>query len=1158
MHPILALLTAGLLSIHQYIPVDNTKYIKYFDDVRQLEAVNVFSAANQSCLYLKSVFINVGLEQTLGESLLNNSFGNILREELQEDSVFQSVVDILKSSAYSSKLKSYNLDVETAIQFFNSLCREDFSPVDFSSFERQAVLDIIKNEINILSPADLNSLGSFFYFGSIPVLSRKGQVLASLNTNYRKWISYNEIPNHLILALLATEDRRFFIHNGADEIAISRMAKMIIGHERITGGSTLTMQLLKNMYFSNRSSKKPLFKTDKGALLLRKVREWRWAKPFEKYFYRESAPLSSKKKILEYYFNLIGFGNGIQGAEQASQIYFSKPVQDLSLAEAAYIVTLLKAPQRYSNPSNYDNYTKGRRDDYVLNRIAGLCSEIHRSQFLTDKKEIKSLMQNLCKDGEQKIDSRYIESEKKTKLPLWEPPEFLDTDDSVIPIKRQIREVLNTIKFQSSNSSKELTVHTTIDENLQKILFQVMKGYLDEHDQTQDQLTHVKPIKDSAGRKMLILPEDNKFLTYTVEGFLSSFERKKRKWLYNIRLNPNPSFDSNSFQVDSAKEFFKGFSLLSNQDIENVIRDIQNELLKRSGQVGSILFVELKPDHFSIFTLDQMLDKLRLKREESKSSVNRINQLEETLSVRKIQEKLYKNALSRIYNLRSRDYLEPVLYLGEDVVINRSFKKVSLSPADYQQIKRYKSGDFFWTKKQEGAYKLQGEKLQASALIMNSNTGEILAGFDGYNLKNNYFYRSTQAKRQIGSLIKPFVYLYALDRESFDLQTILNNHSVVIPVSRSQNYIPKNISNKYLGPLAFIQAFIHSQNIATVSLIQDPNWGDGHWRDNLNELMIFFKSAGLYKNYNRSLYPSLLLGSKEETLSQIVSSFSLFANGLYSANPYFIKQIKNYKDSVMYKSNVYNYVPYLKRKDSLFQIRSVLLQTANTGTIGQLNNFVYNLEEGKYRDVCYNNLLSAKHQACFGGKTGTSDNGEDIWFVGFSKNFVIGLWMGYDVRSPIGWSSAKLASVFQSIVEQGIDYLPPIKPVMNSLDKPYNLEKRQVFGSRACSRLVGDNESSYVIYTDRDSPDNPCNDEEYFSQNKPDPEEDNGNCQCLKAKEVEVNPIGQEINEVLGYALDITYQGQLYKNQGFYQTLAECESDKSSYVAEESGIRVCR
>ena len=1157
MHPILALLTAGLLSIHQYIPVDNTKYIKYFDDVRRLEAVNIFSAANQSCLYLKSVFINVGLEQTLGESLLNNSFGNILREELEEDLIFQSVVDILKSSSYSNKLKSYNLDVETAIQFINSICRKDFSLVDFSFFDRQAVLDIIKNEINILSPADLNSLGNFFYFGSIPVLSRRGQILASLNTNYRKWISYNEIPNHLILALLAAEDRRFFIHDGADEIAIARMAKMIIGSQRATGGSTLTMQLLKNMYFSNRSSKNPLFKRDKGALLLRKVREWYWAKPFEKYFYRESAPLSSKKKVLEYYFNLIGFGNNIQGVEQASQIYFSKPVQDLSLAEASYIVLLLKAPQRYSNPSNYDDFTKGRRD-YVLNRIVGLCSEIHLSQFLTDKKEIKSLMQNLCSDGEQKIDSRYIERVKQTKLPLWEPPGFLDVDDSVIPIKRQIRRVLNTIKFQSSAGSKELTVQTSIDENLQKILFQVMKGYLDEHDQKHDQLSHVKPIKDSAGRQMLILPEDSHFLTYHIEGFLSSFEGEKRKWLYNVRLNPKPSFDSNSFKADSAEEFFKGFSLLSGQDIENVIQDIQKELLKRSGQVGSILFVELQPDHFSIFTLDQMLEKLRLQSKESESSVNKINQLIDILSVRKIQEKLYKNALSRIYKLRPRDDLEPVLYLGGDAVINRYFEKASLTPAGYRWIKRYKSGDFFWTKKQGGAYTLQGKKLQASALIMNSNTGEILASFDGYNLKNNYFYRSTQAQRQIGSLIKPFIYLYALDRESFDLQTTLNNHSVVIPVSSSQNYTPKNVSDRYLGPLAFIQSFIHSQNIATVSLIQNPNWSNGHWRDHLNKLMIFFKSAGLYKNYNdRNLYPSLLLGAKEESLSQMVSSFSFFANGLYSANPYFIKQIKNYKDSVIYESNAYNYAPSLERGDSLFQIRSLLLQTANIGTIGQLNNFVYNLEGGGYRAVCYNNLLSANHQACFGGKTGTSDNGEDIWFIGFSRNFVIGLWMGYDVKSPIGWNSSKLSSVFQSIVERGIDYLPPIEPVMSPSDKPRHFEKRQVFGSRACSRPVSDNESSYVIYTDRDSSDDPCG-AEYFSQNKPDEEEGGGSCRCLRAKEVEVNSTGQKINEVLGYTLDIIYQGQLYENQGFYKTLTECERGKSSYFTEESGMRMCR
>ena len=687
LNPILSLLTIGLLSIHQYIPTENTDYIQYFNDVRKVEASNIFPAANQSCLYLSSIFIEVGLEKTTGD-LANTAFGKFLKQSLGGTQAIQSFINILNSPEYADKLKDYGLEPELVINFLKKLCQKNFSPLDFSYIERQSVLDIIKNEIHILSQEDLNSLGSFNYFGTIPILDRNGETVTALNPKNRKWISYNDIPKSLILAVLSAEDRRFFIHKGSDQIAISRIAKQIIGDQRVTGGSTLTMQLLKNMYFQSKSSQVPFFQEGSGATLLRKVREWYWAKPFESHF--KTDDLFHKKQILEYYFNLIYLGSNIQGIEQASQVYFSKPARDMTSAESAYIVTLLKAPNKYSNPLNYEGLTKGRRNDYVLNRMGELCSDIHQSIFLTNQKEVKSLMKDICKKGGKKINREFIEEQKNTALPLWDGAEFVETHESFIPIQRQIKLQVDKIDFQSPNEAKELTVETTIDKNLQQVLFEVMKSYLDKYDLEKDNLSEVEPIKDNKGDKVKIRMKDIPYsLDFKLRAIINSLENNEVKWFYSIQLNP----DSFSFNLKIAEDFLKKTDSFTHKEINNIIQGLQTRLNRRIEFVGSLLFIKLeKTGGFSIYNFNQVLSRSRF-------SDKRINKIRDELSLTEVQNFIYKRVMARIYQNRSRDNLEPVLYLGKGKVVNRSLESVFLIDSHKPHLYNYRSGDFFLGKK---------------------------------------------------------------------------------------------------------------------------------------------------------------------------------------------------------------------------------------------------------------------------------------------------------------------------------------------------------------------------------------------------------------------------------------------------------------------------
>lgn len=162
------------------------------------------------------------------------------------------------------------------------------------------------------------------------------------------FVPINNIPEHMINAVIAVEDSRFWRHKGIDYLAIARaLIKDIIYGELKEGGSTITQQLAKVMFLTPEKT------------LKRKLREAALATEIEKKL--------NKKEILELYLNKIYFGHGAYGVEMASKIYFGKSVKDVTLSEAALIAGLIKAPSLYSP---YINLAKAKkRQEIVLLRM---------------------------------------------------------------------------------------------------------------------------------------------------------------------------------------------------------------------------------------------------------------------------------------------------------------------------------------------------------------------------------------------------------------------------------------------------------------------------------------------------------------------------------------------------------------------------------------------------------------------------------------------------------------------------------------------------------------------------------------------------------------------------------------------------------------------
>lgn len=201
-------------------------------------------------------------------------------------------------------------------------------------------------------------------------------LIAELKVEKGVFVPLSKMPLHLINAVIAVEDSRFWKHKGIDYIAIGRaILKDIIHAELREGGSTITQQLAKIVFLTPEKT------------ITRKMREAALAIKMEKNL--------SKKDILELYLNRVYFGHGAYGVEMASRIYFGKSVREISLHEAALIAALIKAPNTYSP---YNNLTRAKeRQELVLARMEeeGLIKKTDKEKAIKQPLYLSSIRKGL-------------------------------------------------------------------------------------------------------------------------------------------------------------------------------------------------------------------------------------------------------------------------------------------------------------------------------------------------------------------------------------------------------------------------------------------------------------------------------------------------------------------------------------------------------------------------------------------------------------------------------------------------------------------------------------------------------------------------------------------------------------------------------------------
>lgn len=286
------------------------------------------------------------------------------------------------------------------------------------------------------------------------------------------------------------------------------------------------------------------------------------------------------------------------------------------------------------------------------------------------------------------------------------------------------------------------------------------------------------------------------------------------------------------------------------------------------------------------------------------------------------------------------------------------------------------------TKNKNGSYRLaQLPQIEAALVAINPNNGAILALNGGFNFYRSKFNRITQATRQPGSSFKPFIYSAALDK-GFTLASVINDAPIVIPNAGGENstWRPENDTKKFYGPTRLRVALDHSRNLVSIRLLQHIG---------IPYAIDYIAKFG----FNRTQLPnslSLALGTAEITPLEMVSAYSVFANGGYQIKPFIIDKIVSFNDQKI----IYQSKPLLVFEDNATKpTNSVNIAPR---VISAQNAYLINTA---LRDVIQHGTGHAARSLKrndLAGKTGTTNDQKDAWFSGFNSNLVVTTWMGFD------------------------------------------------------------------------------------------------------------------------------------------------------------------
>ncbi len=259
--------------------------------------------------------------------------------------------------------------------------------------------------------------------------------------------------------------------------------------------------------------------------------------------------------------------------------------------------------------------------------------------------------------------------------------------------------------------------------------------------------------------------------------------------------------------------------------------------------------------------------------------------------------------------------------------------------------------------------------VESALLCIESETGNVKVMAGGKDFNESQFNRAVQSRRQPGSAFKPIIYAAALDKGYTPATTIIDSPIVFQNEEMDFKWKPENYAKKFYGPRLLRDALAKSRNVITIKILQDIG---------IDYCISYARRLGITSHLDKDL--SLALGSSGVSLLEMVKAYSVFANQGYLVEPVFILKIVDRDGNVLEEAGT---------------VREKVLEK-NTAYI------MTNLLEGVVQDGTGFRVKELKRPVA--GKTGTTNNLFDAWFIGYTPRYITGVWVGFDAERSLGES----------------------------------------------------------------------------------------------------------------------------------------------------------
>ncbi|HEV2188913.1 MAG TPA: penicillin-binding protein 1A [Stellaceae bacterium] len=706
------------------------------------------------------------------------------------------------------------------------------------------------------------------------LLAGDGRLLAEYATEKRVFVPIGAIPKQVIAAFLAAEDKNFYSHHGFDPIAILRAAVIDISHwhssRRPVGASTITQQVAKNMLLTSELS------------IERKIKEVLLATRID--------DALSKDRILELYLNEIYLGSSAYGVAAAALTYFGKPLDDLTLAEAAFLAGLPKAPNNY-NPLRYQQAARIRRD-WVIDRMLEN-GDVTAAQAAAAKADPVTMHHRGETDT---VTAAYFAEEVRREL---------------------IARFGEKMVYEGG-----LTVRTSLDPTLQAAADKALRDGLIAHDRAnggwRGAIDHIEPNGD---------------------------------WTTALAAQPLPA---------GAAAVGWQLAMVTHTEVDGAAIGFKD------GSTGHIPFAQMR-------------------------------------WARPLREDGTLGAFPR----NAADVVKP-----GDLVLVEPLPEPPPAPA-----KTASNGKPIAPPPPRGPlFNLcQIPEVSGALVTIDPHTGRVLAMTGGFSFEISQFNRATQAHRQPGSAIKPFVYLTALEH-GFTPSTLV----VDGPLSLSQGqglppWTPGNYeSDNYRGPTPLAVALAHSLNTVAARL------GAILGMDAVGENVEAF---GVMDHMPREY--SMSLGAGETTPLRLTAAYAMLVDGGKRLIPTLIDSVQDRNGVTIFRADQRT-CDQCGNVEWSNQTPPVLADNREQIADPQSTYQLVQMMQGVVQRGTGSRVAAVGKPIA--GKTGTTSDWRDAWFVGFTPNLAAGVYIGYDDHDSLGrgaQAAVVAAPVFRDYMIAALKNAPP-------------------------------------------------------------------------------------------------------------------------------------